>query len=104
MFSQWSGTFKDYLNIKTFKEDTYREWYTHKMVRKTFGHITKVLPDMFHFLDNPRNPKTTNALESFFGHLKENITLHRGITKKHYQNYVKWDLYFRNKDNKNREK
>ena len=88
MFNQWSDTFKDYLNTKTFKEDTHREWYTHKMVRKAFVHINKALPDMFHFLDNPRIPKTTNALESFFGHLKENITLHRGMTKRHYQNYV----------------
>ena len=101
---QWYSTFKDYLNTKTFKEDTHREWYTHKMVRRAYVHISKALPDMFHFLDNPRIPKTTNALESFFGHLKENITLHRGMSKKHYQNYVKWYLFFRNKDNKNREK
>lgn len=46
------------------------------------------LPDMFNFLDNPRMSKTTNALESFFGHLKENVTLHRGMSYFHYQNYV----------------
>ena len=62
------------------------------------------LPDMFHFLDNPRVSKTTNALESFFGHLKENVKLHRGMSYKHYQNYVKWYLYFRNTDNKKRGK
>lgn len=54
----------------------------------------------FRFLENSRIPKTTNALESFFGHLKENITLHRGMSYKHYQNYVKWYLYLRNMDNK----
>ena len=62
------------------------------------------LPDMFHFLNNPRVAKTTNALESFFGHIKENVTLHRGMSYKHYQNYVKWYLYFRNTDNKKRGK
>ena len=41
---------------------------------------------------------------SFFGHLKENFTLHRGMSYKHYQNYVKWYLYFRNSDNKKRGK
>ena len=62
------------------------------------------LPDMFHFLDNPRVSKTTNALESFLGHLKENVTLHRGMSYKHYQNYVKWYLYLKNTDNKKRGK
>ena len=69
------------------------------MVRRAYVHIKKALPDMFHFLDNPRVSKTTNALESFFGHLKENVTLHRGMSYKHYQNYVKWYLYFRCPEN-----
>ena len=71
------------------------------MVRKAYVHIKKALPDMFHFLDNPRIPKTTNALEPFFEHLKENIALHRGLSYEHYRNYVKWYLFFRNKDNGN---
>ncbi len=100
LFAEWSEIYQEYLNEKSFKADTHREWYTHKMVRKAYIHIKKAMPDMFHFLDNPNIPKTTNALESFFGHLKENISLHRGMTKRHSQNYVKWYLYFRNLDNK----
>lgn len=103
-FTNWCEIYKGYLNEKTFKEESHREWYTHKMVRRAYVHIKKAIPDMFRFLENSRIPKTTNALESFFGHLKENITPHRGITIKHYQNYVKWYLYFRNKDNKKRRK
>lgn len=95
----WYDTYKEYINAKSFKEESHAEWYTHKMVRKAYTHIKKALPDMFHFLENPSIPKTTNALESFFGHLKENITLHRGMSKVHYQNYVKWYLYFRKKEN-----
>ena len=103
-FHAWAEAHKDYLNEKTLKIESHREWYTHKMVRRAYIHIKKALPDMFRFLENPRIPKTTNALESFFGHLKENITLHRGMSNKHYQHYVKWYLYFRNKDNKKRAK
>ena len=103
-FRKWCDKYKDYLEEKTFKEESHREWYTHKMVRRAYVHIKKALPDMFHYLDNPRIPKTTNALESFFGHLKENITLHRGMSYRHYQNYVKWYLYFRNEDNKKKGK
>lgn len=99
-FEQWVTQYAEYLNAKSVKEDTSREWYTHKMVRKAYIHIKKAIPDMFHYIDNPRIPKTTNALESFFGHLKENISLHRGLSKIHYQNYVKWYLYFRDKNNR----
>jgi hypothetical protein len=47
---------------------------------------------MFHYLENPDIPKTTNGLESFFGHLKQNISLHRGLSKEHYKNYIKLDI------------
>lgn len=58
---------------------------------------------MFYFMDNPRVSKTTNALESFFGHLKEDVILLIGMYK-HYLDYVKWYLYFRNIENKKRGK
>jgi hypothetical protein len=98
---RWEERHRDYLNQKTTpNNDPRRAWFTHKMVRKAFVHIRRALPDMFHYLDNPAIPKSTNSLESFFGHLKQNISLHRGLSKVHYQNYVKWYLYFRNKDNR----
>lgn len=40
-------------------------------------------------------PKTTNVQESFLGNLKEK---HRGMSHKHYQNYVKRYMYFGNVD------
>lgn len=100
MLSEWHSRHVGYLNDKTVSDTSYAEWFTHKMVRKAYVHIRRALPDMFRFLDNPRIPKTTNALESYFGHLKENISLHRGLSKKHYRNYVKWYIYFRERNNK----
>jgi hypothetical protein len=91
----WYEQYKDFVNEKTYKQETNRYWYTHKSVRKAFIHIKRALPDMFHYLDNPNIPKTTNAIESFFGHLKQNISLHRGLSKEHYKNYVKWYLFFK---------
>jgi len=93
---QWYERHKDFVNQKTFKEDTDRYWFTHKSVRKAFIHIKRALPDMFHYLDNPKIPKTTNGLESFFGHLKQNISIHRGLSKEHYKNYIKWYLFYKN--------
>lgn len=77
--NQWYQTHKDFVNHKTIKQDTNRYWFTHKSVRKAFIHIKRALPYMFCYLDNPRIPKTTNGLESFFGHLKQNISIHRGL-------------------------
>lgn len=99
-FNDWYEKHKDYVNAKSFKEGSKNYWYTHKMVRKAYVHIKRALPNMFLFLDDPHVSKTTNALESFFGHLKENISLHRGLSLTHYQNYVKWYLYFRNERNR----
>ena len=99
--------YKDFMNEKTLNPSTHKEWFTHKKLRQSYNHIRLALPNMFHYLDHPRIPKTTNGIESFFGHLKENISLHRGMSFHHYQNYVKWYLYFRdteNKQKKNHEK
>ena len=94
----WYEQHKDFVNEKSYKPDTKRYWFTHKQVRKAFIHIKRALPDMFHYLDNPNIPKTTNALESFFGHLKQNITIHRGLSKEHYKNYIKWYLFFKSNE------
>jgi len=95
---KWYERHKDFINQKTFKEETDRYWFTHKSVRKAFIHIKRALPDMFHYLDNPKIPKTTNGLESFFGHLKQNISLHRGLSKEHFKNYIKWYLFYKSNE------
>lgn len=97
---QWYDCYRDFVNHKSYKEETVRYWYTHKSVRKAFIHIKRTLPDMFHYLDNPNIAKTTNGLESFFGHLKQNISLHRGLSKSHFRSYIKWYLYFKNNENR----
>jgi len=43
--------------------------------------LLKALSDMFHFLDYPQIPNTSNCAESFFSKLKENLKIHRGLTK-----------------------
>lgn len=94
----WYDRNKDFVNEKSYYEPTGRYWYTHKSVRKSFIHIKRALPDMFHYIDNPNIPKSTNGLESFFGHLKQNIAIHRGLSKEHYKNYIKWYLYFKSNE------
>lgn len=94
----WYKVYKDFVNQKSYYQDTGRYWYTHKSVRRAFIHIKRALLDMFYYLDNVDIPKSTNALESFFGHLKQNIAIHRGLSKEHYKNYIKWYLYFKSNE------
>jgi len=97
---KWYEQFEEFINEKTINYETSRYWYTHKMVRRSFTVIKKALPDMFHYIDNPRIPKSTNGLESFFGHLKNNLNIHRGLSKQHRKDFIKWYLYFKNTVNK----
>jgi len=97
---KWYETYKDFVNEKTYHPDSKRYWFTHKSVRRSFVHIKRALPNMFHYLDNIHIPKSTNGLESFFGHLKQNISIHRGLSKEHYRNYIKWYLYFKSNEDR----
>ena len=51
---------------------------------------------MFHFLNDPEIPYTTNRLENYFGHLKEKLTLHRGLRLMAKREFIKWYLHFKN--------
>lgn len=98
-FFAWEIKFKDFLKEKSFKPETGRYWYKHKLIRRSFLTIKRALPNMFHYLDNNNIPKTTNGIESYFGHLKNHLDLHRGLTKNNRINFIKWYIYFRNKSN-----
>ena len=92
----WHRRHKDYLAEKSFNAASGRYWYKHKMVRRCFTVIRRALPNMFHYLDNAAIPKSTNGLESFFGHLKTHVTIHRGLSSAHRKSFIKWYLHFRN--------
>lgn len=94
---KWQEIYKDYINQKSINPETGRYWYTHKMVRRVFMTIKRALPDMFKYLDNKRIPKSTNGLESFFGHLKGHLNVHRGLSRTHRKQFIQWYLYFKNK-------
>ena len=89
----WHQKYEDYINKKSYNLETDRYLFTHKMVRRSFMTIKRALPNMFHYLDNPRIPKSSNSIESFFGHLN----IHRGLSYQHRKQYLMWYLYFKNK-------
>jgi hypothetical protein len=54
---------------------------------------------MFLFLKDEKIPKSTNYLESFFGHLKGNLNVHRVLSLKNRKHFLKWYLYYKNQIN-----
>ena len=95
-FRKWHEQYKDYINEKTHNTDTGRYWYTHKLLRRSYITINRALPNMFHYLANPKIPNTTNGIEGFFSHLKNHLDLHRGLTIKNRINFIKWYIYLSN--------
>lgn len=94
---KWYVCYKDYINEKTYNTETGRYWYTHKLLRRSYSTIERALPNMFYYLSNPKIPNTTNGIEGFFGHLKNHLDLHRGLTIKNRINFIKWYIHFSNK-------
>ena len=59
--------------------------------------LLKAIPNMFHYLDNPNIPTTTNGLEGYFSRLKAHYRNHRGLQKTKRRDYFKWYFFFRPK-------
>lgn len=95
-FNEWYESNKAHLNEKNIHPETGRWWYRHRNLRRSAVMIKKAMPNMFHFLDNPLIPKSTNNIESFFGHLKDTLSIHRGLTAKHRRAFIQWYLHFKN--------
>ena len=94
--NNWYKIYYNYLQEKTYREETQRYWYKHKLLRRSYFTLQRALPNMFHFISNPRIPATTNGIEGFFSHLKNHLDMHRGLTPKHRINFIKWYIYLSN--------
>lgn len=94
--SNWYERHKAYLGEKTYNENTGRYWYKHKLLRRSYFSIKRALPNMFHYLNNDKIPRTTNGIEGYFGHLKNHLDLHRGLSSKNRINFIKWYIYLSN--------
>lgn len=95
-FKKWYEDNEHYINETTFNEETKREWFTHKNLHLATTHIINAIPNMFAYLDDPEIPYSSNRIESYFSHLKEKLTLHRGLRFNSKKNFIKWYLYFKN--------
>ena len=93
---KWYKSHEVYLKERTYSSESGRYWYTHKLLRRSYTTIKRALPNMFHYLNNPNIPSTTNGIEGFFSHLKNHLDMHRGLTIEHRINFIKWYIYLSN--------
>lgn len=92
--NKWHEDYEEFIKQKTVNRETGELTYTHDSVRRAYIHLHRAIPNMFKYIDEPDVPNNTNSLESFFGHLKDNLRIHRGLSQDHMDNFVKWYLYF----------
>ena len=95
-FKAWHLRHKEYLNQKTYHEATGRYWYTHKFLRRSYQTVNRALPNMFRYVQNPKIPGTTNGIEGFFSHLKNQLDLYRGLNVRNGIDFIKWYVYLSN--------
>ena len=92
-FVVWHRKYEAFINEKTVDEQSAHWWYTHKMLHRSVVHIQRALPNMFNYTRHKKVPKSSNSIEAFFGHLKDNLRIHRGLSKQHFKDFVKWYLF-----------
>lgn len=93
----WVARHQEYLNEKR-TDDIGRSWYIHKTVRKACRLLDAIYFQSLVFLDYPQLPKTTNEIEAQFGHLGKRWLAHRGLSKKRWEIFMKWFVYFYNQE------
>lgn len=80
----WEEKYGRYIALKTERGRVFSD------IKRARSTLTKALPDMFHYLDNPNIPPTTNGLEGYFSRLKSHYRHHRGLSPEKRYKYFGW--------------
>ena len=68
--------------------------YVFSDVKRARSMLLRALPDMFHYLDHPVIPISTNGLEGYFSRLKSHYRQHRGLRQEKRNVYFQWYFHF----------
>jgi len=85
------------INERTISEDRKHWWYTHKNLKRAFRTLKSCLDHLFLYLTFPSLSKDTNGLEAEFAHLKQKLSVHKGLTRKRKINFVKWYFFLKSR-------
>ena len=79
-------------------DDTGRKWFAHTKARSAVTNLFFSAKNCFEFINHPLIPKTSNQLEATIGVLTDKKRIHRGLKETRTQSFLKWFIYFYNKD------
>ncbi len=74
--------------IRLKRKNKEESWYTHKHLHQAATHLINAIPHLFSYLNDEQIPKSTNQIEGYFSHLKEKLTLHRGLRFDAKKNFI----------------
>ena len=93
-YRNWEAKYYDFLEEKTeFLSD--KRLHKHFGIRQAKAQIANTLSHLFHYLDDPKIPKSNNGLECRFSYLKNNLRIHRGLSKEHRKSFLLWYNWFK---------
>ena len=84
--NNWYKEYEEFLSEKSISSTTYKLQYTHPRLRSAYKSLTTNLPYLFTYKNKKYKSlniqNTTNSIEGgIFSHMKNMVSLHRGITK-----------------------
>lgn len=90
----WHDKWKSFLKERTTDPITGRWHYTHKRTRSAFRSLKNNLPYLFTYQKYPELniPNTTNSLDGSFSWLKQDVNIHRGMTKGNHSKITEYLL------------
>lgn len=83
-YRMWLDKYEDFVHLLPPGNIAFKD------LKRTISLLNNALPDMFHYLQEPVIPSTTNTLEGFYSRLKADYRRHRGLTQTHKIHYLKW--------------
>lgn len=88
-FHLWEERFGKQLSLSTNRGRVFSD------LLRARAMILNALPYMFSYLEYPNIPRTTNALEGYFGRLKQKYRVHKGLSPKKRKSYFRWYLFLK---------
>lgn len=86
LVEQWEGKYGRIIDSRPERGWVFSD------IKRARSMLLKALPNMFHYLEDPNIPFTTNGLEGYFSRLKTHYRQHRGLSKTKLLNYFDWYL------------
>jgi hypothetical protein len=95
-FVRWEHRYLTFINQRSRSSDgTKQWWYTHTNVRKVYRSLKASLDHLFLYLDHPGLEKDTNGLEAEYKHLKQKVSVHKGLKRHRKVNFIQWYFYLK---------